>query len=59
MSSEVKEWKGKPILVLRKSELEKWGFTFGMAKAKLIVQHFQDIENFVRDYEKPVKADLE
>ena len=30
MSSEVKEWKGKPILVLRKSELEKWGFTFGM-----------------------------
>jgi len=59
MTHEIKEWKGKPILILKKGEKEKWGFTFGMAKAKLIVQHFKEIEEFVRDYEKPAKADLE
>jgi len=51
MTHEVKEWQGKPILAIKKDETAKWAFTFGLAKAKLIVQHFREIEDFVRDEE--------
>ncbi len=41
------EYKGKPILVLKRDEEDKYPFSFGLSKAKLIVEHFEDIKKFV------------
>lgn len=43
------EFKGKPVLVLKKSEDDKYPFTFGLGKAKLILQAIPEIEQFVQD----------
>lgn len=36
-----------PMIELKKSEDDKFPFNFGLAKAKLIVKHFEQIKNFV------------
>lgn len=43
------EYKGKPILVLKRDEEDKYPFSFGLSKAKLIVEHFEDIKKFVTE----------
>ncbi len=46
----VQEFKGKPILVLNPGE--KFTFSFGLQKAKLIVKHSEAIKKFVEEQEK-------
>ena len=44
---ELSEFKGKPILILRRSEDDKFPFSFGLSKAKLILENLEEIKKFV------------
>lgn len=46
------EFKGKPVLIIRRSEDDKYPFTFGMSKAKLILENLEEIKRFVEDNSK-------
>jgi len=52
MIVERSEYKGKPILVLKRSEDEKFPFSFGLAKAKMILESLEEIRKFVAENEK-------
>jgi hypothetical protein len=43
------EYNGKPILVLRRSEEDKFPFSFGIVKAKMILENIKEIEKFVAE----------
>ncbi len=43
------EYNGKPILVLRRSEDDKFPFSFGINKAKLIIENLEEIKKFVAE----------
>jgi hypothetical protein len=46
----VSEYKGRPVLTLNPGT--RFPFTFGVAKAKLIIQHLKAIEDFIQEYDK-------
>ena len=46
---EYTEYKGKQILVLKRGEDDSYPFSFGKAKAKLIVEHFEVIKRFAAE----------
>ncbi len=41
------EYKGKPLIILRRSEDDKYPFSFGVSKAKLILENIEEIRKFV------------
>ena len=43
------EFKGKPVIILRRDEEDKYPFTFGMTKAKLILDNIEEIKKFVEE----------
>lgn len=43
------EYKGRPILTLNPGE--RYPFSFGLAKAKLILQHIEVIKTFVEKFD--------
>ena len=43
------EFKGKPILILKRNEDDKYPFSFGMTKAKLILENLEEIKRFVEE----------
>jgi hypothetical protein len=43
------EFKGKPILILKRSEDDKYPFSFGISKARLIVENIEEIKKFVEE----------
>lgn len=40
------EFKGNAVITLKRSEDDQYGFTFGLAKAKLILEHWDAIREF-------------
>ena len=46
------EFKGKPVLILKRDENDKYPFTFGMSKAKLILENLEEIKRFVEENDK-------
>ena len=46
------EFKGKPVLIIKRDENDKYPFTFGMNKAKLILGNLEEIKRFVEDNDK-------
>ena len=46
---ELSEFKGNKVIVLKRDENDKYPFSFGLAKAKLILQHIEDIKKFAED----------
>ncbi|MEK7849837.1 MAG: hypothetical protein AAB213_03345 [Candidatus Omnitrophota bacterium] len=46
------EFKGKPILILKRDEEDKYPFSFGMTKAKLIMDNIAEIKKFVDENSK-------
>jgi hypothetical protein len=52
MSVERTEYKGNQILVLKRNEEDKYPFSFGVGKAKLILENLVEIEKFVKENEK-------
>ncbi len=57
MIAERSEFKGKPTLVLKRSEDERYPFTFGLSKAKMILDHLEDIKKFVEENDKTPPKD--
>jgi hypothetical protein len=47
MTSEIKEFKGNKIIALSNGDDDKFPFSFGLKKAQLILDHIEDIKNFV------------
>jgi len=43
------EYQGKPILKLKKDENDKFGFAFGLTKARLILENIEEIKKFVEE----------
>ena len=46
------EFKGKPVLIIRRTEDDKYPFTFGMSKAKMILENIEEIKRFVEENSK-------
>ncbi|MBI2336582.1 MAG: hypothetical protein HYU97_07470 [Deltaproteobacteria bacterium] len=49
---EESEYKGNPMIVLKNSEEDRFPFQFGVKKAKLVLEHVEDIKKFVEKYDK-------
>ena len=43
------EFKGKPVLILKRSEEDKFPFAFGLGKARLIMENIEEIKKFIED----------
>ena len=43
------EFKGKPVLILKRSEEDKFPFSFGLGKARLIMENIEEIKKFIED----------
>jgi hypothetical protein len=46
------EFKGKPMLVIKAMADDKFPFQFGIKKAKLILEHIEDIKKFVEKHDQ-------
>jgi len=43
------EYKGKPLIVIKRNEDDKYPFSFGISKAKLILENIEEIKKFVEE----------
>ncbi len=43
------EYKGKPIMIIRRNEEDKYPFSFGVSKAKLMLENIEEIKKFVEE----------
>lgn len=43
------EFKGKPVIILKRNEDDKYPFSFGLSKAKLIIENYEEIKKFVEE----------
>lgn len=46
---ELSEFKGNKVIILKRDANDKYPFSFGLSKAKLIMEHIGDIKKFVED----------
>jgi len=46
---EFSEYKGNKLIVLKRVDDDKYPFSFGKNKAKLIVENFEDIKKFAEE----------
>ncbi len=44
-----KEGKTYPTIELKNGKTGKFGFTFGLTKARMILENYEDIRQFVQD----------
>ncbi|MBI4210342.1 MAG: hypothetical protein HY544_02440 [Candidatus Diapherotrites archaeon] len=49
MPVEYGEFKGNKVMTLKRDENDRYPFTFGKGKAKLIVENFEDIKKFAEE----------
>lgn len=43
------EYKGKPLLIIKRNEEDKYPFSFGLSKARLILENIEAIKKFVEE----------
>jgi hypothetical protein len=43
------EFKGKPVLILKRNEEDKYPFSFGLSKARLVLENIEEIKKFVEE----------
>jgi hypothetical protein len=46
------EYKGNAMIVLKNSEEDRYPFQFGLKKAKLVIEHIEDIKKFIAKHDK-------
>lgn len=46
------EFKGNPMIVLSQGEEDRYPFQFGLKKAKLVIEHIEEIKQFVAKHSK-------
>lgn len=49
MTVEYGEYKGNKLIILKRSEEDKYPFSFGKTKAKLIMENFEAIKKFAEE----------
>jgi len=49
------EYKDKPVLVLKRNEEDKYPFSFGLSKARLIIEAIDEIKKFVAENDEEKK----
>ena len=49
MLGDRKEYNGEQLIVLKRDADDRFPFQFGIKKAKLILEHIEDIKEFVED----------
>jgi hypothetical protein len=49
MMVERTEYKGNKLIVLKRNEEDKYPFSFGLGKAKLIVENIEEIKKFIEE----------
>ena len=47
MPVERTEYKGQPVIILKRNAEDKYPFSFGLSKARLIIEYFEEIKKFV------------
>jgi hypothetical protein len=52
MPASESEFKGNPMLVLSQGPDDKFPFQFGLKKAKLILENYEEIKKFVAKHSK-------
>ena len=52
MIVEESEFKGRPMLVLKNDENDRFPFSFGMSKAKKMLEAYEQIKAFVAKHDK-------
>ena len=45
------EYKGNKLIILKRDENDKYAFSFGKGKARLIVESFEEIKKFAEETE--------
>ena len=50
--AEFGEFKGNKMIVLKRNPEDKFPFQFGVSKAKLVLEHIEDIRKFVEENSK-------
>lgn len=50
------EFKGNVTITLKNTEDDRYGFTFGLTKAKLILDHIEDIRKFYDENKSKAKT---
>jgi len=43
------EFKGNKVITIKRDESDRFGFTFGKAKARMIVENFEEIKKFAEE----------
>lgn len=49
MAVEFGEFKGNKVMTLRRDENDRYPFTFGKSKARLIVENYDEIKKFAEE----------
>lgn len=49
-------YEGKPVLTLKRKADDKYGFTFGFGKAKMVLEAIEDVKKFVEKQENQKKV---
>ncbi|MDD3773984.1 MAG: hypothetical protein PHW50_01735 [Patescibacteria group bacterium] len=49
---EESEFKGNKMIVIKNSEDDQYPFSFGLKKAKLVLENIEEIKKFVEKYDK-------
>ena len=57
MPVDYSEYKGHKLIVLKRSEEDKYPFQFGKAKAKLIVENIEAIKAFAAEEDAPAEGE--
>jgi hypothetical protein len=57
MLVEKAEFKGNPIIKLKRNEDDQYPFSFGLGKAKLVLQNVEEIKKFVEENDKQEKTE--
>jgi len=52
MIVERSEYKGNALLVLKRNPEDKYPFSFGVTKAKMILENIEEIKKFVEENDK-------
>lgn len=52
MVFEIGEFKGNKLAILKKTPDDSYPFSFGLNKAKLILEHIDEIKEFVKNNDK-------
>ncbi|MFA5104573.1 MAG: hypothetical protein WC527_05305 [Candidatus Margulisiibacteriota bacterium] len=53
MVVERSEYQGKPMIVLKRNETDRYPFMFGLSKARLVVENIEEVKKFIAENEQP------